>query len=80
VVREIYMSEKYQCCFCGLAIEPVLPDVGGILYTPGIDCQAVSRHDQQLWCHTKCLAERLHPSAKLDAVDLLERDLLEGGG
>jgi hypothetical protein len=27
--------------------------------------------DQTMWCHTECLADRLHPSVKLYAVDVL---------
>jgi hypothetical protein len=62
---------RFQCCFCGLAIESVAPDVGSLLYTTCID-QAPNLHqNQELYCHTKCLRERLHPSAKLYALDLL---------
>jgi hypothetical protein len=63
---------RYQCCFCGLTIESKSPDVGSILYTTCIDGAPGMQHDQELYCHTKCLLDRLHPSAKLYALDLLD--------
>jgi hypothetical protein len=68
------MGVKYQCCFCGKAIESRLPDVGGLLYTTAIDRDLQFQHGQQFYCHTSCLSERLHVSAKLYVVDLLEID------
>jgi hypothetical protein len=66
------MSERYQCCFCGNSISAIIPDVAGLLYTTSVDREPSLQRDQQLWCHTKCLRERLHPSAKLYAADLVE--------
>ena len=68
------MATIYQCCFCGQAIESRLPDVGGLLYTTAIDGDPECQHEQQFYCHTNCLRERLHVSAKLYVVDLLEVD------
>ena len=68
------MAVTYQCCFCGKAIESQLPDVGGLLYTTAIDGPAECQHEQQFYCHTNCLSERLHASAKLYVVDLLDID------
>ena len=65
---------KYQCCFCGQSIENRVPDVGGLLYTTAIDRHSDFQHEQQMFCHTECLRERLHESAKLYAVDLLDAD------
>lgn len=68
------MAITYECCFCGKAIESRLPDVGGLLYTTAIDRDPECQHEQQFYCHTNCLRERLHASAKLYVVDLLEID------
>ncbi len=65
------MSE-YQCCFCGKGIAHVKPDVGGLLYTTCVDRERELQLDQQLWCHTACLQERLHPSVKMYVLDILE--------
>lgn len=64
--------QRFQCCFCGLTIESKAPDVASILYTTCIDGTPDMRHDQELYCHTECLLDRLHPSVKLYAIDLLE--------
>ena len=64
------MSETYQCCFCGEIIDAFPPDVGGLLYTIAIDQPARDQTEQQLYCHTLCLLERLHTSVKLYALDI----------
>ena len=69
--------QRFQCCFCGLAVESKVADVGSILYTTCIDQTPDMRHDQELYCHTKCLLERLHSSVKLYAIDLLELSIEE---
>ena len=63
---------QYQCCFCGLTIEPVGADVGGLLYTTNIDRSPEDQHDQQLWCHAAHLKQHLHPSVPLYVLDLVE--------
>jgi len=68
------MNEIFQCCFCGKSIDPVVPDVGGLLYTMTIDRPTRDRPEQQLYCHTLCLMERLHPSAKLYALEADDSD------
>jgi hypothetical protein len=68
------MAITYQCCFCGNAIEPRVPDVGGLLYTTCINLQPAYQHEQQLYCHTTCLVERLHESVSLYVLDLLGMD------
>jgi len=60
--------------FCGEAIESQLPDVGGLLYTTAIHGPVDCQHEQQFYCHTSCLSQRLHASAKLYVVDLLDID------
>jgi hypothetical protein len=65
------MSE-YQCCFCGKGIAHVSPDVGGLLYSTCADRAREFQLDQQVWCHTKCLTDRLHPSVKMYVLDVLE--------
>ena len=62
---------RFQCCFCGLTIESAAPDVASLLYTTCIDQTPDLHHDQEFYCHTKCLLARLHPAAKLYAHDLL---------
>jgi hypothetical protein len=64
-------DHKYMCCFCGLPIEPIGADVGGLLYSTNVDRSPPEHEEQQLWCHAKCLVARLHPSVKLYALDLL---------
>ena len=66
------MTHKYQCCFCGKTIPPTSPDVGGLLYYTSAERAREFQRDQQLWCHTKCLTERLHPSAIMYVLDLLK--------
>jgi hypothetical protein len=65
------ISEKYQCCFCGTTIDPVSPDVGGLLYYTCADRGKGFQSDQQLFCHTRCLTERVHQSVHLYVLDLL---------
>ena len=43
---------------------------GGLLYTIAIDQPARDQTEQQLYCHTLCLLERLHTSVKLYALDI----------
>lgn len=66
------MATTYQCCFCGTAIQGRSPDVAGLLFTTAIDGGPEGQHEQQFYCHTECLRERLHKSANLYAVDLCE--------
>lgn len=65
------MSE-YQCCFCGKGIAHISPDVAGLLYTTCADRGHESQLDQQFWCHTECLKQRLHPSVNMYVLDMLE--------
>jgi hypothetical protein len=64
------MSERYVCCFCGLTIEPVGPDIGSLLYTTNWDQPREVQHDQGLFCHASCLQGRMHPSVKLYVLSL----------
>jgi hypothetical protein len=74
------MAITYQCCFCGNAIEPRVPDVGGLLYSTCINLDAAYQYEQQLYCHTTCLVERLHGSVSLYVLDLQGADdLLDEG-
>lgn len=70
-------ANRYQCCFCGQEIEAKLPDVASLYYTTCVDrpelCQS-----QEMFCHTKCLAERLHKAVHLYAVTSLEFHLNPG--
>jgi hypothetical protein len=79
-----YISEKempvtYQCCFCGLGIDSVVPDTGSLLYTTCVDGPVQKRHAQEMFCHCKCLNARLHPSVHLYAAFLAEQDGLDEG-
>jgi len=73
------MAVTYQCCFCGLGIEAVVPDTGSLLYTTCIDGPSQKRHNQEMFCHSKCLAARLDPSVHLYAAFLAEQDELDEG-
>jgi len=55
---------KFECCFCGLGVESVAPDVVSFVYTTCFDGPLENQHDQQMYCHAKCLLARLHPSVK----------------
>ena len=63
----------YQCCFCGLGIEALIPDTASLLYRTCIDGPAGVQKDQEMYCHTNCLRARLHPSVKLYAAFLAEK-------
>jgi len=65
------MAEKYQCCFCGRTIDRASPDVGGLRYYTCADRGEEFQSDQQLFCHTTCLTDRLHPSVHMYVLDLL---------
>lgn len=54
--------------------------MGSILYTTCIDQTPDMQHDQELYCHTKCLLDRLHSSTKLYAIDLRELSADESFG
>lgn len=67
------MSFEYQCCFCGQAVQSVGFDVGSLLYTTNFDSASEdTHHSQQLWCHTNCLKQRLHPSVQLYVLEVAE--------
>ena len=64
------VTHRYKCCFCGRTIDPVSPDVGGLLYTMKIDRPEDEHRHQQLFCHTLCLMERLDRAVKLLVLDM----------
>jgi hypothetical protein len=47
-----------QCCFCGCAIGTQVEVVSLVFYYE-------DGGDQQVWSHTTCLKEKLHPSVPL---------------
>ena len=73
------MTEQYQCCFCGRTIDPVSPDVGGLLYYTCADRSKEFQSDQRLFCHTRCLTDRVHSSVHMYVLDLLNRGASEQG-
>jgi hypothetical protein len=74
-----YMTERFQCCFCGKNIPPISPDVGGLMYYTHAERPREAQSDQQFWCHTKCLTDRLHPSAKMYVLDVLRDGTIHVG-
>jgi hypothetical protein len=66
------MSLTYQCCFCGLSIGQVIPDIGSLFYTTCIDGPVNLQKDHEMYCHRNCLADRIHPSVHLYAAFLAE--------
>lgn len=70
------MSERFACCFCGNTIEPTSPDVGSLLYMTNRDKVKELQHEQEMFCHASCLANGLHPSAKLYVLSLLSKEPL----
>lgn len=73
-------QQRFQCSFCGLTIESEAPDVGSLLYTTCIDQTPDMQKAQEFYCHARCLLDRLHSSAKLYAVGLLELAAEESPG
>ena len=65
---------EYVCCFCGDHIAHVKPDVAGLMFTTCVDREKEFQLHQPMWCHTKCLKERLHPKVILYVLDMLEWD------
>ena len=70
----------HQCCFCGFGVEAVTPDIGSLLYTTCRDGPSEMQHDQEMFCHAKCLVARLHPTVKLYAASLAEQSADEVTG
>lgn len=70
----IVIPMPLQCCFCGKKIDPLPPDVGGLLYTTCVDRSVGGQHSQQLYCHTSCLTERLHSSVNMYAISLVDEE------
>ena len=69
------MDQKYQCCFCGLVIEPIVPDVASLVYTTCVDhTSAKLQREQEMFCHTRCLQQKLHESTQLYVLDALGGD------
>lgn len=65
-------GQKYQCCVCATAVEPVAPDVAGLVYWSCADRPEGFQRDQQFFCHTKRLIDRSHSTAKLYVIDLCQ--------
>lgn len=66
------MSSPYQCCFCGVGIESVAPDVASLQYTTCIDGKLAQQRSQEIFCHTSCLIERLHASVPRHALTFVD--------
>ncbi len=64
------MTDSYVCCFCGLSISPVSPDVCSLEITTDFDKAAGEQHQQLLFCHAACLQKQVHPSVKLYVLSL----------
>ena len=65
---------EFQCCFCGLGIEAVVPDPASLLYITCFGGASETRQHQEMFCHTNCLREGLHSSVKLYAAFLAKYD------
>jgi hypothetical protein len=59
------------CCFCGKSILKTKVDPGELAYAPAF-MRSGGNAPQGLYCHARCLEQRLHPSVKLYALDLME--------
>ena len=53
---------SYQCCFCAQMVQPDQIDPLQLIVLERADWNSNSAEHptQSLWCHTGCLAERLH--------------------
>jgi hypothetical protein len=52
-------SEKFQCCFCGKTIESNNVDITALVVIPNWDKDMKDAPEQQLFCHMKCLREKV---------------------
>ncbi len=71
-VVEIMCSNKYICCFCCREIESNKLDITSIVVISNWDKDINKQQEQQLFCHIKCLQERLHDSIPLYIADLVD--------
>ena len=62
---------KSACCFCGEGILRTKFDPGELAYTPGWPKRETSQ-TQGLYCHAKCFEAKLHPSAKLYVLSIVD--------
>jgi hypothetical protein len=50
----------YECCFCGRNIEPCPPDICRLTLHIAFQ-ENRAEPSQELFCHAKCLRQRLRP-------------------
>jgi hypothetical protein len=61
--------EKYQCCFCGKKIIPSQTDITSLLVISNWEKSKDFQREQQLFCHIKCLTEKLDAQTPLYIAD-----------
>jgi len=60
---------KYQCVFCGEAIEPTASGVCSLLLTTNWTGPEEQQSAQQFFCHADCFCRHAHPSVPLYVLD-----------
>jgi hypothetical protein len=63
-------SAPVRCCFCGAEVFDEEPGLLTLIVVSVPRLGRVQPRAQQLWCHARCLRERMDVSADLDADDL----------
>ena len=72
-MMKAYRSDLYyDCCFCGLPVDPVPPDVCDLHYSLCERNGEISSISGSFNCHVQCLLERLHPSMKHYVTETVE--------
>jgi hypothetical protein len=66
------MTADFQCCFCGRTIIAEGVDPGHLAYTPHRVANALEIITQDLYWHIHCLANSIHNTVQLYAIDLVE--------
>lgn len=69
---KIVNQASYQCCFCGEKIISDQHDVTSLFVVTNWDKDATKRQEQFFFCHIKCLKLKLHKTAPLYLLDLVD--------
>ncbi len=59
------MKKKYECCFCGKEIISDTVDITGLIVITNFDKSEKKQEVQQLFCHIRCLKDKLPTTISL---------------
>jgi len=57
-----------QCCFCDAAVDPTVAESLTLVVAAASRFADGEGPTQQLWCHARCLADRLSASVPFEAT------------